>query len=391
LNLNILGPIVALLLVWNYWLPTFFNSPVLSIGPTDWLIFYYAGKLWLAHQNPYLIGTGSTGFVYPPFALLLFGFFALFDFNFATELWTVTYILMFALALIVLALTIKSDRRGAYFWVAILLSLMSYPLMVMMKLGQCDLFVSSLCILSLASLRLKHSTCSAILLALGTLLQGPAVFLLIFFVIFRRDVRYLARFLIATLLMVGVSLILIPTSLYWTYFVDIVPTLTSIQSEASNQSLSSYLAMAGVAAFTPAVSLLGFLLFAILAFYVSSHKITMEHSLVRADAVFLMNVLLMLLLGPRSWDHTYVWVILPLALFLSSVLTKKVCLAYLTLVGCATFLVNATLIQTFLIWQLNGVELPLDIIGNLVLILLLVVICVRPAAIIREKEATGVA
>jgi hypothetical protein len=60
------------------------------------------------------------------------------------------------------------------------------------------------------------------------------------------------------------------------------------------------------------------------------------------------------------------------------------------LVGGATFLVNATLIQTFFpIWQLNGVELPLLLIGNLVLIVLLAAICVRPAAIIRDNETTG--
>ena len=389
-NLNGLGLIITLLLVWNYWLPTFFYSPVLSkIGQTDWGIFYLAGKLWLAHQNPYLVNIAPTGFVYPPIALLVFGPYALFDIDFAGELWTITYILMFALALIVLALTVKSDRRGLYVWIAVLLSLMSYPLMYMMKLGQFDLFVSSICILSLASLRLKHSTSSAFLLSLGTLLQGPAVFLLIFFVIFRRDLRYLAHFVIATLLIVGVSLLLIPASLYWTYLVSIAPRLTTASSSFDNQSLVSYISMAGMSTFTPIVSLLGFLLFAIFSFHVSSHKLAIGgQNLLRADAVFLMNVLLILVLGPRSWDYTYVWLILPLTLFLSSVFTKKVSMTYLTLVGCAAFLVNSALIQIFLPYPMSGVELPLATIGNLLMILLLTAICVRPA-IIRDSETTG--
>ena len=373
-------------------MPTFLYNPVLAvIGPTDWGIFYLAGKLWLAHQNPYLANIAPTGFVYPPIALLLFGPYALFDIDFAGLLWMVTYIVMFAFALIVLALTIKSDRRGLYFWTAVLLSLMSYPLMVMMKLGQCDLFISGVCILSLASLRLKHSTCSAFLLALGTLLQGPAIFLLIFFVIFRRDLRYLAHFVIATLLIVGVSLVLIPISLYWTYLVKIAPTLaTSMAPDINNGSIVTYIVAAGMGAFTYSIlSLLGFLLFVVFCFYISSHELTVRgQSLVRADAVFLMNVLLILFLGPRSWDHMYVWLILPLALFLSSALTEKVSTSYLTLVGCATFLVNSTLIQTFLPYPLSGAELPLLIIGNLMLIILLTVVCLRPTAIIHNNETT---
>ena len=310
----------------------------------------------------------------------------------------ITYVLMFAVALIVLALTISSGRRRVYVWVAVLLSLMSYPLMVMMKLGQCDLFIASVCVLSLASLRLKHSTCSAILLAIGTLLQGPAIFLLIYFVIFRRDLRYLAHFVIATLLMVGGSLLVIPTTLYWTYLAKVVPTLgsgifTNVLAEVSNQSLVTYMAMAGLpgrAAYL--LSLLGFLLFAVFSFYVSSHKLTLGgQSSVRSDAVFLMNVLLILALSPESWDHMYVWLILPLALFLSSALTEKASTSYLTLVGCATFLVNSTLVQIFLPYPLNGAELPLLIIGNLMLIILLTAICLRPAAIIQGNTSAQVA
>jgi hypothetical protein len=99
--------------------------------------------------------------------------------------------------------------------------------------------------------------------------------------------------------------------------------------------------------------------------------------------MFLMNGLIILLLSPRSTIYPYVWVILPLAMLLSTLLMEDVRIAYLALVGAAVFLLNATLTQTFL----NNATLPLATIGNLILTFSLVLICFRPGIVLKDDQS----
>ncbi|HUO42397.1 MAG TPA: hypothetical protein VMU35_05425, partial [Methylomirabilota bacterium] len=95
----------------------------------------------------------------------------------------------------------------------------------------------------------------------------------------------------------------------------------------------------------------------------------------------------MLLLGPRSWPATYVWVIIPLALFLSSILTENVRLVYLAFLGLGTILLSSTLVQFFLVQavsQMNHLqltELPLLIIGNTIMVVSVTLLLVRINAV----------
>jgi hypothetical protein len=332
--------------------------------------------------NPYIFDGKPTPFVYPPTSLLIFSMFAGFDFNFASELWTVAYFSLFAAALGALALTLQGDRRNLFVTMAILLSLTSYPLFIHFELGQSDLLVSSLAILSLVCERLKRRFASAAVLSVATLLKGPPILLLVYFVVFRRDVRYFVEFLVSILVIVGASLVVVPIGLYSYYAIHVTPVLSRAIGMEANQSVVGALALGGMSKLTPLLSLVAVGVFALFAFYAGSGRSagSLGKNTLRSEGMFLMSVLMMLLFGPRSTVYPYVWVILPLALFLSSLLLESVKMHYLMLVGCATFLVNSVLSPNFLDYR----TLPLALIGNVVLTISLIPIYVRPATIIQK-------
>jgi len=216
---------ICFFIFWNYSATDFFFAPnwIYDVRISDFHAFYMAGKSWLLGSNPYVNLQAHTPFVYPPASLPFFGMFAIFDFIFATQLWVFTYISSFVIALLALALTLKRERRYVYISIAVLLLLTSFPFLVLLSLGQIDLLVASLTIISLVGERLKRRFASAVLLSIATLLKGPAVFLLIYFVVFRRDLQYLAHYLFSMLVIVVASLLVVPIRFYWYYVVNVVP------------------------------------------------------------------------------------------------------------------------------------------------------------------------
>jgi hypothetical protein len=374
--------------------PNFYDPRV-----SDFFVFYVAGRSWLSHSNPYIVSpqcsTHCVPFVYPPASLPFFGLFGLFNFNLAGQLWTVTYLALFLAALLTLAITVKGGRRFLFLSLAVLLFFTSFPLESLMEFSQSDLLIASLAILSLASQRLKHEFLSAVLLAMAILLKGTPILLLIYFVAFRRDLQYLARFLVSSLAIVGASMLVVPVGLYWYYIVNVAPTLSEAIALVDNQSIVGLMSLAGLSKVTPYVSLAGFGLFTLFSFYASSNwrANAFGKKTLCADGMFLMNVLIMLLFGPRSTIYPYVWVILPLALFLSGLLMEELRLAYLALVGIETVLMNSNPYPLFFFrWNPQafffyfGVPvtvIPWAMIGNLMMILSLIPVYLRPSTILR--------
>lgn len=347
----------------------------------DFHTFYLAGRSWLAHGNPYDVNGKPSVFIYPPTSLPFFGLFGLTDFRFASQLWMITYFSLFVVALVAAALTLKNDRRNLYVSIALLLFLTSYPLLILFQLGQSDLLIVSLAILSLVLQRLNHRFDSAVLLSVATLLKGPAVFLLIYFVLFRRDFRYLAQFLASTLVMVAASLLIVPIQFYIDYVFKVLPTFGTSFALDSNQSITGLISLAKLSQFTPLISFAGFSLFAFFAYWTSSRKVVVDSALY-ADGMFLMNVLIVLLFGPRSTVYPYVAVILPSALFFSALLLEHVKSLYLAAVGVGTFLLNSAISPDFLEYR----TFPLAMVGNLLMVIALILLFVRPMKIFLRKR-----
>jgi hypothetical protein len=363
---------LCVIIAWNYWIPTLLYSTTASLygsGFPDFSKFYLAGHAWLSHTTP-------DHFIYPPTSLPFYGFFALFNIDLAGRLWMIVYLITFLVALICLALTFSGVRRSYFVSLTGLLFFTSYPLLIMMNLGEGDLLVASLSVLSLALQRLKRENESAIILSCAMLLKGPPVLLLVYFVLYRRNLRYLGRFLVATLVMVSTSLLVVPVQLYEFYFGTVAPKVSVVSSAGDlNQSLLWYTSSAGLNSALVAVA--GVLIFSI--FTVIIARLNKISNPLRDDGMFLLNVLVILLLSPRVWPGTYVWVILPTALFLSNLLIRNVNILYLATVFFDAFLLNSNLTQIFLRFSEAYDILPLAIFGNIMLTVVLLLTIVRPS------------
>ena len=359
-----------MIIAWNYWVPTLLYSPIAKAygsGLPDFHIFYSSGLSWLSHTKP-------TNFIYPPTSLPFYGFFALFNFDLAGWLWLVTYLIIFLAAMIALALSLDRVRKAYFVSLTGILFFTSYALLLEINLGQVDLLVASLSILSLAMQRLKHDNTSAFFLSCATLLKGPPFLLLIYFVLYRRDLRYILRFVLVSLVTVAASLLVVPWQLYARYFRILLYLPPS--GMGMSQSLLNYTS----AAYSLVVAIVGVLLFSIFAFRVASRKYsgTGIDSL-RDDGMFLLNVLFLLLFSPRIWPATYVWIILPAALFLSNLLREKVRSLYLFAAYLDTFLLNANPSQVFLRFSEAWSFLPVALFGNIMLAVILVLTVLRPS------------
>jgi hypothetical protein len=153
-----------------------------------------------------------------------------------------------------------------------------------------------------------------------------------------------------------------------------------------NESVTGLLVLAHLGQIAPAVSVTVFALFGVLSFRLTLRKILSGHELLRADAMFLMNILVILLFSPRNTGiYLYAGVILPLALFLSALLTEKVKIAYLIMVGLATFFLNSRLSPNFLY---TPILFPLELVGGLILAICLIPVLVNPATVIRHSSSS---
>jgi hypothetical protein len=134
---------------------------------------------------------------------------------------------------------------------------------------------------------------------------------------------------------------------------------------------------------TPIVSVLGVGLFTVFVFRVTSNGRAglRKDTTLASDAMFLLNVLVMCLFEPRTWVTTYVWVILPVALFLSHCLTGEVKTRFLTLVCFAAVLMNT---PDWLYWVLGlnlyvlDLPVPTVMIGSMLMIVALIAAFLRP-------------
>ena len=250
--------------------------------------------------------------------------------------------------------------------------------------------------LGLAFQRMNHRFTSALSLSIATLMKGPAVFLLIYFVVFRRDARYLTYFLVSTLALAGVSLPVVPLDLYWYYLVKVLPSMAIARTQgrfgvAGAQSILKFVSMAGLTWLTPIISIAGFMLFAVFSFWAGSRTLqSVGGRPIFDDSMFLMNVLVTLQLIPRTEVYSYVWIILPLALCLSGLLLERVNGWYVGVFGVATFLFNS--VYGLRLYGPGSPPIligPFEIMGNLILTLALAAIYLRPALAFKRSGSAG--
>jgi hypothetical protein len=304
---------------------------------------------------------------------------------------------VFFISLLSAAAILKPNRKYLFVSIGTLLFFTSYALRAELVLGQINLLLVGLTILSLVAHRTNHSRISATLLATGTLLKGPPVLFLVYFVVFHRDLRYLVHFLESTVAILGISFLVIPIQLYWIWVANIFPSLFVSTGLPINESVTGAIALSGFSYLTPVVFLAGVCAFTVFAYRVYAKSVTKlgAPSSIAADGMFLANTLVMLLLGTRSWPQDYVWVILPTALFLSALLVGNVKTSYFIVVCLAAFLFNFDTYPLFMYYLNQDIAwanyvpyvqmIGTGLIGGLLMAPCLILLFTRPQTILKKS------
>ena len=354
--------ILAMAVGWNYWLPNaenFYNlvtkaneNRTKDLQNVDFYAYYNAGSRFSRGVNPYYWEEPPgdrqfSDFLYPPTFLPLYGLLARLDYGVARLLWLVLYFLCYGAAIAALYSVIKRELRPIFLGLAFLLSLSSFPLLNHIHNGQADVFIAAFTVLGLAAYARGWKIPAAVLFALGTVMKVSPIFFLIFFVIFLRDWRFLAAYLLSLLAFVLISLPFVPVSLYPDYLLHVLPEVSKGTSYWINQSLLKYITFSPLLA--QLISATGFLGFATLTWFLRKRYAGTRNRGVDIQApldkhgflgiaVFIMNLLVILIFAGKAWSMAYVWTILPAALLLTLLLQIETRPYFLILVGIGVFL-----------------------------------------------------
>ncbi len=323
--------LVLLMLVavgWNLWLPTakdFFNhiTPANENRPSDlqnvdFHAYYSAGLRFRARTDPYSWGKDKQGntipsdYIYPPTMLPVFSLISFLAYNQARDLWLILYALSYLVVLALMSLAFKPEKRFLFLSIALLLTLASYPLLDHLLKGQADIFVICLILGGFLAYTTNRRLIAAILLAVASLLKVSPVFLLIYYVIFLGDWRFLGMYAGAVLVIAAASLLWVPFGYYQSYLLQTLPQAGNGTSLNLNQSLLSYLTFSPFLARLVSVGGLGLL--AVLMALLRGRYKPEERKPGRdlggthftSEAVFILNLAWILIFIGKAWPATYV-------------------------------------------------------------------------------------
>ena len=322
--------VVALLILGNFWL---YETRDVLLGrqtATDFRAYYLAGEAFSRGLNPYLDHSathpdlasargwnpGYSSFLYPPTLLPFYAVSARLDMRIASWAWTALSLLLFGGATLAAALDRGAGRGIRFALVALLLALLSRPLVVHVQRGQIDLALASIVVLAMIAYRRDYRWAAAVLLAVSALAKITPVILLISFVVPTRDWGFAVRFAVASLGMAGASLLVVSPALYGFYITDVMPWLSVGETSFQSQTLVRFVSGAGpLAVYSLALGgLVGITWCAARCEAPGTESRSVSPLIWR---LFLGNVLVMLLISAIAWYTAYVWTLIPLAMVLT--------------------------------------------------------------------------
>jgi len=311
-----------------------FKPLTLSYLP-DFTTYYESTKLVLSHKNPY-----ELLFVYPPPVFFLTVPFSFFPPLPAEKLWMISSILLLILSLKLvlneLRISLLSEKGML---LCSLIFLFYFPLKFTLGTGQLNLFILFLITLSFLGFMKKDNRLLGISLGVAVMIKIFPLFLLPYLLLRRKWKALLWFFATCAFLSIASFIFFPTTSTYFvSYFREVLPQLLLKQHNAYyyNQALSGFVSRLNIASnisqiVQSVISLMLFLmtLFAILANKKES-KTSLEFSLV---------LILNLLLNGFSWQHHFVWLLIPFLIIFFAI-KRNIKLNFLLLLSFSLVSVN---------------------------------------------------
>lgn len=284
----------------------------------DFSGYYYGSKYLLENSNPYF-GGGSlfTSYVYPPIVLILFLPFTILTFQTAEIVWTILSLIFLLSSLYLLSKIFELRFFSSLNLFLMSLVFISFPSKFSLGMGQINMLVLMLLVISLWFLKQKREFASGVLLGVSLAIKLFPVLLPVYFIVdscLRRNDRerwkvslgIFASLLISVLLV----LIFVPPKIYSEFISVLSSLVSSWKLDYYNQSFAGFTGRSfGTGEFANVLKLIlsGVVVFTAF-FAVIKNK---QKDFLITALKFGTLITASLLINTFSWQHHFVWLIIP--------------------------------------------------------------------------------
>lgn len=309
----------------------------------DFSYYYYATETLLNGGNPYIETITTTKlpilpllFAYPPQAFFLFLPFSFTSYAVAGKLFTLMSIVCFMLSIILLFRIVKLkpfSNLGIFF---VILSFNFFPAKFTLGMGQVNNFVLLAVVLFLYFLFGKRYVLSGILLTIAALIKVTPVVLFIY-LIYHNKWKVLFSAAVSLLVISSITYFCVGHEVFFHFFLVTLPKLiNNLPYDYYNQSLSGFILRSvdsiSIQNLLRLIITLSLTAFSLLLLWIYRNK--SKANLIGINIL----IILSLLLSSYSWQHHFVWLIVPLFLTFSYIKNNELELWYYIILGISYFL-----------------------------------------------------
>jgi len=305
----------------------------------DFKTQYYVPKIAFSGENPYITSKILyTPQVYPPTAFFFFLPFSLFTLEFSSYLYTAFSIGALLLSLYLLSKIHKLHFFGRVNLFLLTLVFLSFPVKFTLGMGQVNLYILLLMVIGLWYLQKKKEVIGGVFFGFCLVLKMfPLILPLYFFLKLKGRILFgiFLSLSIGTLLVI----VFIPHSLIESFFSILPSFISSWKLDYYNQAISGVIGRSwGVNPMTVFLKTILSLLSVVVTFYVILKK--KGDGFENVSLIVCSLITLNLLINTFSWQHHFVWLIIPLYAAFSYMRTRHYKFKYFIALFVAYFLVS---------------------------------------------------
>lgn len=294
---------------------------------------YYSTIASFTNSNPYKGGVSLfTPQVYPPTTSFFYLPFVFLPIQISSILFTVSSLSCLIITFILLSKTFSINFFSKTNLLIMSLTFIAFPTKFTLGMGQINIIILLLLALSLYCYKKKKQVLSGIFLSLSLLIKlfplpmVPFLFL---------NKKILLGFTIGSIVLISLSFIFIPSSILSEFFTKVFPTLISgWKTDYYNQSLSGFIGRGwGVGETTRIVNVF----VAMLVLFISYFAIIRSRKNFQTFALQMGTIItLSLVINTFSWQHHFVWLVIPF--YALAIFVKKNKSLYLAIILFASYI-----------------------------------------------------
>ena len=314
---------------------------------------YYVPKLVFSGVNPYLGGSNLyTPQAYPPTVSLFYFPLSLLPLGPASYLFTIISTISLIAALLMLSKIFAVKFFSNINLLLMGLAFMMFPVKFTLGMGQINLIVLFLLVISLWSIKQKKHILSGIFLGVSIVLKLFPLFLPIYLLIGMyssqlrsNNIRTLVGILSSCVVAIIIVFIFVPWDISIYFLTQTLPSiLGGWKLDYYNQSLSGFIGRSfGIGEFANLLkNIISGLLVLLTFIIILKNK---QKDFMTTCLIFGCLITLNLIVNTFSWQHHFVWMIVPLYAVFFYIRINKFSKKYFVILGISCMLMNTNLVN----------------------------------------------